>query len=101
MAIAQSQMAAKSELFKHGKDIVAKPITHIINASLEQHKSRETLGEGVMITLPKPQKPPGLAANLRPIVLLISIRTILSITVLCCIRDKVDYFTGLYQSSCK
>ncbi|KAL6469074.1 hypothetical protein MHYP_G00225980 [Metynnis hypsauchen] len=90
-----------SELFKCSKDIVARPLAQIINKSFEVHKPITTLGEGIMITIPKPNKPPGPPANLRPIVLLNSIRKILSIIALHRIRDKVDRFTGPNQSGFK
>ena len=90
-----------SELFKHAKYIVSEHITSIINSSFKNNKPIDTLGEGIMITLPKPKKPPGPPANLRPIVLLNSIRKIMSIITLHRIRDKVDRFTGPYQSGFK
>ena len=70
------------------------PVALIISGSLEQHKPIESLGEGIMITLPKSKKPPGLTANFRSVVLLNSIRKILSIVVLRHIGDKVDHCTG-------
>ena len=90
-----------SELFKHSKHIVSCPLAKIINSSFEHHKTIQTLGEGTLITLPKPKKPPGPPANLRPIALLNSIRKILSIITLRSIRDKIDCFTGPYQSGFK
>ena len=90
-----------SELFKHSKNIVSRPLAKTINSSFEHHTPIETLGEGTLITLPKPKKPPGPPANLRPIALLNSIRKILSIITLRRIRDKIDRFTGPYQSGFK
>ncbi|XP_038074897.1 probable E3 ubiquitin ligase complex SCF subunit sconB [Patiria miniata] len=90
-----------SELFKHSKNLVSRPLAKTINSSCEHHVIIETLGEGTLITLPKPKKPPGPPANLRPIALLNSIRKILSIITLRRIRDKIDCFTGPYQSGFK
>ncbi|KAI8483691.1 hypothetical protein Bbelb_386290 [Branchiostoma belcheri] len=59
---------------------------------------QEAIGEGTLIALPKPKKPPGPPANLRPITLLNSIRKTLSTVALHRIRDKIDNFTGPYQS---
>ena len=68
-----------SELFKYAKDIVTKPIAHIINVAFEQHRPIETLSEVITITLSKLKKPACPTANLRPIVVFNSITKILLI----------------------
>ena len=71
------------------------------NSAFEMHHPIEAVCQGTLTALPKPKKPPGPPANLRPIVLLNSIRKILSTIVLHRIRDKIDHFTGPYQSGFK
>ena len=90
-----------NELFKYGSDIISPVIAPIINSAFEHHHPIEAVGQGTLIALPKPKKPPGPPANLRPIVLLNSIRKILSTVTLHRIRDKIDTFTGPYQSGFK
>ena len=90
-----------NELFKYAGDIIYQPIASIINTALEQHTPIGALGQGTLIPLPKPKKPPGPPSNLRPIVLLNSIRKILSIVTLNRIREKIDNFTGPWQSGFK
>jgi len=63
-----------SELFKHSKYIVSRPLAKIIHSSFEHHVPIETLS--------KPNKSPCPLTNLRPIVLLNSIRKIMSIITL-------------------
>ena len=61
----------------------------------------EIPGEGTLITLLKPKKSNDPPSDLRPIVLLNSIRKSMSIIILHRIRDKIDCFTGPYQSGFK
>ena len=90
-----------NELFNYGSDVLSPAIAPIINYAFEQHHPIEALGLGTLIALPKPKKPSGPPANLRPIVLLNSIRKILSTVTLHRIRDKIDKFTGPFQSGFK
>ena len=90
-----------SELFKYAGDTISKPIAHIINSAFEQQLPIDAVGQGTLIALPKPKKPPGPPANLRPIALLNSIRKTLSNVTLNRIRDKIDHFTGACQSGFK
>ncbi|XP_078682194.1 uncharacterized protein LOC144916745 [Branchiostoma floridae x Branchiostoma belcheri] len=90
-----------NELFKYGSDITSPVLTSILNYAFEHRHPIEAIGEGTLIALPKPKKPPGPPANLRPITLLNSIRKILSTVALHRIRDKIDNFTGPYQSGFK
>ena len=90
-----------NELFKYGSNAISPVIAPIINSAFEHHHPIKALGQGTLIALPKPKKPPGPPANLRPIVLLNSIRKIMSTITLHRIRDKIDHFTGPYQSGFK
>ncbi|XP_019625003.1 PREDICTED: uncharacterized protein LOC109470482 [Branchiostoma belcheri] len=90
-----------NELFKYGSDITSPVLTSILNYAFEHQDPIEAIGDGTLIALPKPKKPPGPPANLRPITLLNSIRKILSTVALHRIRDKIDNFTGPYQSGFK
>ena len=89
------------ELLKYASDIISKPITRIINSVFETHLPIKAVGQGILIALPKTKKPPGPPSNLRPIVLLNSIRKVLSNVTLCRIREKTDKFTGDCQSGFK
>ncbi|XP_078682189.1 uncharacterized protein LOC144916740 [Branchiostoma floridae x Branchiostoma belcheri] len=90
-----------NELSKYESDITSPVLTSILNYAFEHHHPIEVIGGGILIALPKPKKPPGPPANLRPITLLNSIRKILSTVALHRIRDKIDNFTGPYQSGFK
>ena len=59
---------------------------------------RECLNHGVVITVPKPNKPAGSCANLRPITLLSTTRKAISTVILHRIRSKVDAWLSPNQS---
>ena len=79
-----------SELLKYASDVISKPITHIINSVFEKHLPIKAVGQGKLVTLPKPRKPPGPPVNLRPTVLLNSIQKILSNVTSCRIQEKIE-----------
>ena len=90
-----------NELLKYAAGILSEPFAEIINTIFERHIALEALGKGILVALPKPGKPLGPLTSLRPIVLLNSVRKIVSIITLQRIRPKVDAFTGTSQSGFK
>ena len=90
-----------NELLKYAAGILSESFAEIITTIFEQHIVLEALGKGILVALPKPGKPLGPLTSLRPIVLLNSVRKIVSIITLQRIRPKVDAFTGASQSGFK
>lgn len=93
--------SVNNELLKYAPGILSAPLEETINAIFEQHVTLEELGQGTLVALPKPGKPRGPLTSLRPIVLLNSVRKIISTITLQRIRPKVDAFTGASQSGFK
>ena len=90
-----------NELLKYAAGHLSEPFAEIINTIFEEHITLEALGKGILVALPKPGKPLGPLTSLRPIVLLNSVRKIVSTITLHRIRPKVDTFTGACQSGFK
>ncbi|POM60030.1 EndonucleaseReverse transcriptase [Phytophthora palmivora] len=86
-----------TELLKYGAATLAQPIADLLNYGFEtgDHIHR---GEGILLGLPKPNKPAGQCASLRPIVLLNSIRKAVSLIALKRISPKVEVFLSPYHS---
>ena len=70
---------------------MASTLSSVINGIFSHHQSVE-VGGGILIPLQKPNKPLGPPSNLRPIVLLTSLRKALSLITLARIRPKVEEF---------
>ena len=68
-------------LLKYAADQLDTPLEALFNQSLEHGQPLE-LGRGVLILLQKPGKPIGPLPSLRPIVLLTTLRKVLSLVVL-------------------
>ena len=85
------------ELLKYGDDQLHSQMADIFNAMFEKDENLE-LGQGTLIVLPKPGKPPGLMSSLRPIVLLNTLRKTLSLITLNRIRPAVERFLPSSQS---
>nr|CCA27271.1 endonucleasereverse transcriptase putative [Albugo laibachii Nc14] len=89
-----------AELLKYSPPEVADLLAEAIN----RHAQNPTpfmcarLNHGVIITVPKPNKPPGSCANLRPITLLNTTRKTISTVLLNRIRAKVDGWLSPNQS---
>ncbi|OWZ09125.1 RxLR effector protein [Phytophthora megakarya] len=86
-----------AELLKYGSEFLAQPLADIINQGLTTGDNIH-LGDGILLGLPKPNKPVGQCASLRPIVLLNSIRKAISLVVLRRISPKVEQFLSPHQS---
>uniref|UniRef100_A0AAV1UI08 Reverse transcriptase domain-containing protein n=1 Tax=Peronospora matthiolae TaxID=2874970 RepID=A0AAV1UI08_9STRA len=85
------------ELLKYGSELLAQPLADIINYGLATGDNIN-LGDGILLGPPKPNKPAGQCASLRPIVLLNSIRKAISLVVLRRISPKVERFLSPHQS---
>ena len=87
------------ELMKYGGAYLAEITAEIFNKSFELNCTESLkLGEGVLIALQKPGKTKGLCSNLRPIVLLKTLRKSFSIVVLNRIKDRAYEYISPYQS---
>lgn len=85
------------ELLKYGRESLAPMFAAMFNHMFEHHDPLD-LGTGTLIPLQKPGKPVGPIANLRPIVLLSTLRKALSLITLNRIAKKVDGYLSLTQS---
>ncbi|UIZ27661.1 hypothetical protein KXD40_005588 [Peronospora effusa] len=86
-----------AELLKYGSELLAQPLADIINQGLTAGDNIH-LGDGILLGIPKPNKPSGQCASLRPIVLLNSIRKAISLVVLRRISPKVEEYLSPHQS---
>ncbi|KAJ8524821.1 hypothetical protein ON010_g16295 [Phytophthora cinnamomi] len=86
-----------AELLKYGATTLAQPLADILNHGFSTGNNIH-LGDGILLGLPKPNKPVGQCASLRPIVLLTSIRKAISLVVLRRISPKVERFLSPHQS---
>ncbi|UIZ22878.1 hypothetical protein KXD40_003787 [Peronospora effusa] len=86
-----------AELLKYGSELLAQPLADIINHELATEDNIH-LGDGILLGLPKLNKPAGQCASLRPIVLLNSIRKAISLVVLRRISPKVKQYLSPHQS---
>ena len=86
-----------AELLKYSGPATAKLISSILNNVFETHQGIE-VGKGTLIPLQKPGKPKGPTANLRPIILLPSLRKSLSLVILNRIRPGVEKYLSPGQS---
>ena len=86
-----------TELMKYASDALAPVLTSIFNGMFEQHEVVD-IGSGSLIPLQKPNKPLGPPSNLRPIVLLNTLRKTLSLLTLARVRPKVDQYLAQTHS---
>ena len=86
-----------AELLNYGSELLAQPLADIINHGLATGDNIY-LGDGILLGLPKPNKPAGQCASLLPIVLLSSIRKAISLVVLRRISPKVEQYSSPHQS---
>ena len=85
------------ELLKYSADAIASELTHILNEALTSGCD-VGLGSGLLISLPKPGKPPGPLVHLRPVVILNAIHKCLSLVTLARITPSVVAFLSPSQS---
>ena len=86
-----------TELIKYSGQSTAEIITHMFNNIFSRHQSINSITEGILIPLNKPNKQK-IAENTRPITLLTTIRKVLSNVVLGRIYDKIDNHISQNQS---
>lgn len=78
-----------AELLKYGPEEVYQEIADIFNRIAETGEIPQEIQQGILIPVPKPGKPQGPPGNLRPIILLSTLRKILSICMISRIHDKL------------
>ena len=87
------------ELLKYAPEEVAQKVACIVNRAFEMAAPiSEYLGRGTLIPLPKPGKPAGPAANLRPVMLLQVVRKCLSLVTLKRCKEALGSFVPMSQS---
>ena len=87
----------QAELVKNAHSLLIEEMTKMFNKTFQMGEKLE-IGNGDLILLPKPGKPPGPVANLRPIVLLPVFRKVLSLITLERIKDKVNNYLSPSQA---
>ncbi|XP_029657506.1 uncharacterized protein LOC115231674 [Octopus sinensis] len=85
------------ELVKYAPVKLAEIIAYILNKGFEQNNQLD-FGKGWLIPLQKPGKQKGPLLNLRPIIILTTLRKTLSLVALERIRIKVENYLSLGQS---
>ncbi|GFS18719.1 very-long-chain enoyl-CoA reductase [Elysia marginata] len=86
-----------AELLKYGTQELNEQIAKILNQTSERHENLD-INTGKLIAIPKPGKPKGPPKNLRPIMLLNTIRKALSKIALERIRPHVEQYLSHSQS---
>ena len=88
------------ELIKYGpREELVKRITSLMNQMAETGNTPKELHSGILIPFQKPGKPKGPCANLRPIILLSTLRKILSICIIRRVTDKLEQIIPLSQAA--
>ena len=87
-----------AEMIKYGPPELHRSICEILNNALQKHQNLE-LGNGILVPLQKPGKDRGPVKNLRPVILLIIIRKLLSNIVLERIRPQYEQYISPSQSA--
>ena len=71
-----------AEMIKYGPDQIHERIAEVFNEMAKTGEVPEEIVQGILVPLPKPGKPRGPPANLRPVVLLTILRKILAICMI-------------------
>ena len=79
-----------TKMIKYSPKIVYQQIADIFNEMAKTGNIPDEVIECVLVPLPKPGKPQGQPANLRPIILLSILRKILAICMINRIQEKID-----------
>ena len=87
-----------AELIKYAPDELFHTITTILNSSLEKHQTIE-IGKGILVPLQKPGKDKGPVKNLRPVILLLIVRKLLSNITLARMKQKYEQYLSPSQSA--
>ncbi|RQM11608.1 hypothetical protein DD237_008543 [Peronospora effusa] len=86
-----------AELLKYESELLSQPLADIINHGLTTGNNIH-LGDKILFGIPKPNKPAGQCASLRPIVPFNSIRKAISLAMLRRISFKVEKYLSPHQS---
>ena len=87
----------QAELIKNAPSLLIEEIKKMFNMTFEKGQKLD-IGNGNLILLPKPGKPPGPVSHLRPIVLLPVLRKVLSLITLDRIKDKINNYLSPSQA---
>ena len=87
------------EWIKHGPEELKEEIADILNGIFEHNDHQMKMGQGILLPIPKPNKPQGPIKNLRPITLLEVIRKILSKIFISRAEEKINQFLPQSQSA--
>ena len=79
-----------SELLKYGPEKLHEEIADIFNIIAETGETPREIQQGILIPIPKAGKPQGPPGNLRPIILLSTLRKLLSICMINRIHKKLN-----------
>ena len=90
-----------AEMIKCSPKIGYQQIADIFNEMAKTGNIPDEVLEGVLVPLPKPGKPQGPPTNLRPIILLSTLRKILAICMINRIQEKIDNRIPLSQAACR
>ena len=88
-----------AEMIKYSPKIVYQQIADIFSEMAKPGNIPDEAIEGVLVPLPKPEKPLGPPANLRPIILLSVLRKILAICMIKRIQEKIENKIPLSQAA--
>ena len=87
------------ELLKYGPEEINQEIADILNKMASTGQFPTEIKDGILIPLPKPGKKAGPPANLRPIILLSTLRKILAMCLLRRINDRLNDNIPLTQAA--
>ena len=89
----------KAELIKYSPGIIHEKISDIFNEIAKTGETPEEMIEGILVPLPKPGKKLGPPANLRPVILLSTLRKILAICMIRRLEEKINSKIPLSQAA--
>lgn len=89
----------KAEQLKYGGKIIPQKIAEILNETAKTGKHPKELKEGILTPLQKPGKKAGPPTNLRPIILLTTLRKILAICLIRRIGSKINENIPIEQAA--
>ena len=90
--------AIDAEMIKYGPPKLHEEISNVFNQCFSRNEKID-VGSGLLVPLPKPNKPKGPKKNLRPVILLPILRKILSNVLLNRINTKIDNYLSHSQSA--
>ncbi len=88
-----------AEMIKYGPEVIHSRIAEIFNNMAKTGEVPEEIIMGILVPLPKPGKPRGPPANLRPVVLLTILRKILAICMIGRSSEKIQRKIPISQAA--